>query len=112
MGLLGVWGAQGGQKKIQTWSCGISNRRGEVKRSNIIKFRLPCQFLGFLYQFLCAFLQIKYCKHIEQNFDSVAGVMTQGFGLGRAGWIKNFSVGIRDGTPSTAHSGSNLFSMY
>ena len=34
--------------------------------------------LRFLYQSLCAFLQIKYCKHIEQNFDSAAGVMTQG----------------------------------
>ena len=68
--------------------------------------------LGFLYHFLCAFLQIKYCKHIEQNFDSVAEVMTQGWDLGGAGWIKNFSVRICDGTPSIVHSSSNLFSMY
>ena len=25
---LGRWGCPGGQKKFQTWSCGISNRRG------------------------------------------------------------------------------------
>ena len=25
-------------------------------------------------------------------------------GLGGAGWVKNFSVGICDGAPSTAHS--------
>ena len=24
--------------------------------------------------------------------------------LGGVGWVKNFSVGIRDGAPSTAHS--------
>ena len=33
--------------------------------------------LRFLYQTLCAFLQIKDTKHIEQNFHSVAGVMPQ-----------------------------------
>ena len=32
---------------------------GEVKRSNIIKFQLPCQFQRLLYQTLCVFLQIK-----------------------------------------------------
>ena len=31
---------------------------------------------------LCAFLQIKYCKHTEQNFDSVIEVMAQGWDLG------------------------------
>ena len=35
-----------------------------------------------------------------------------GVGLGGAGWIKNFSLGICDGTPSTVHSSSNVFSMY
>ena len=39
-------------------------------------------FLRFLYQTLCAFLQIKDRKHIEQNFHSVAGVMSQGWDLG------------------------------
>ena len=71
-----------GSKKciFQAWSCGISNRQGwqaehnaskifilgsnwwpwgEVKRSNIIKFHLPCQFQRFLYQTLCLFSQIK-----------------------------------------------------
>ena len=73
-GTLGRWGCPGGQKKFffQTWSCGISNRRGwwaeenarspvypRVKlvtlgwgqRSNIIKFRLPCQFQRFYTKF-------------------------------------------------------------
>ena len=46
------------------------------------------------YQFLCAFLQIKYCKHIEQNFDSVAGVMTQGWDLGVLGGSKTSAWGF------------------
>ena len=50
--------------------------------------------LRFLYQFLCAFLQIKYCKHIEQNFDSDAGVMTQGWDLGVLGGSKTSAWGF------------------
>ena len=47
--------------------------------------------LRFLYQNLCAFLQIKDRKHIEQNFHSVAITRV---GLQGAGWVKNFSLGI------------------
>ena len=50
-------------------------------RSNIIKFRLPCQFQRFLYQTLCVFSQIKDRKHIEHNFHSVAGARPQWWGL-------------------------------
>ena len=71
-------------------------------RSNIIKFGLPCLFLIFLYQTLCAFLQIKDRKHIEQNLHSVAGGCPRG-GTWEGWWVKNFSVRICDGTPSTAH---------
>ena len=46
-------------------------------------------------------------KYIEQNFYSVAGVMPQGWDLGCWG-VKNFSMGICDGAPSTVHS-SSLF---
>ena len=49
------------------------------------------------------FSLIKDRKHIEQNFHSVAGIMRQGWDLGVLG-VKNFSVGICDGAPSTAHS--------
>ena len=42
-------------------------------------------------------------KYIEQNFYSIAGFMSQGWDLGVLG-VKNFSVGICDGAPSTAHS--------
>ena len=49
--------------------------------------------LRFLYQTLCAFLQIKDRKHIEQNFHSVAGVMPQGR-LGGAGWSKTLAWGF------------------
>ena len=78
---LGRWGCRGCQKFIfQTWSCGMSNQRGwpaeqnaskifilgsnwwplgEVKRSNIIKFRLTCQFERFLYQTLCVLYKWK-----------------------------------------------------
>ena len=38
--------------------------------------------LRFLFQTLCAFLQIKDRKHIEQNFHFVAGFMPQEWDLG------------------------------
>ena len=96
------WGCPGGQKKIffkhvhvayQIEGDEEQNRMqvkfhprvklvslGEVKRSNIIRFLLPCQFQRFLYQILCVFSQIKDRKHIEQNFHSVARVMPRGAG--------------------------------
>ena len=74
---------------FQIWSCGISIQRGWRAEQNASKiFNLgwgkkvkyhsiltTMSILRFLYQFLCAFLQIKDRKHIEQNFHSVAGVM-------------------------------------
>ena len=48
-------------------------------------------------------LKIKYRKHIEQNFHSVAKVMPR-VGTSGCGGVKNFSVGICDGAPSTARS--------
>ena len=51
-------------------------------------------FQRSLYQTLCAFLQIKERKHIEQNFHSVAGVMPQGLGLGGAGGSKTLAWGF------------------
>ena len=54
------------------------------------------------------FSQIKDRKHIEQNFHSVAGVMPRG-GTWGAGGIKNFSLGVWDGAPSTAHSSHNFY---
>ena len=56
---------------------------------------------------LCVFLQIKDRNYIEQNFHSVGRIMSQGWDLGVLG-VKNFSVGIRDGAPSTARSGIDL----
>ena len=55
---------------------------GGIKRSNIIKFQLQSQFKRFLYQTLCVFSKIKYIKHIEQDFHSVAWVMPKGWDLG------------------------------
>ena len=54
---------------------------------------------------LCVFSHNKDRKHIEQNFHSVARVMPR-VGLVGAGGVKNFSVGICDGAPSTARSSS------
>ena len=48
------------------------------KRSNIIKFQLPCQFQRFLYQTLCVVSQMKDTKHIRR-------VMPQGSDLGGLG---------------------------
>ena len=58
----------------------------------------------FIPNSLCVFSQIKDRKHIEQNFHSVARVMRQGWDLWVLGGVKNFSVGICDGAPSTARS--------
>ena len=49
------------------------------------------------------FSQIKDRKHIEQNFHSVAKVMPR-VGLRGAEGVKNYSVEICDGAPSTARS--------
>ena len=63
---------------------------------------------NFIYQTLRVFSQTKDRKHIEQNFHSVAGIIPQGWDSrvlgGGGGGVKNFSVVICDGAPSTAHS--------
>ena len=79
---------------------------GEVKWSNIMKFQLLSQFQRCLYETVCVFSQIKDRKHIERNFHSVAWVMHQRWVLGVLG-VKNFSLGICNGAPSTARS-SNI----
>ena len=81
-------------------------------RSNIIKFRLHCQILRFLYQTLCAFLQIKDRKHIEKNFHSVARIMPHWWDLGVLGGSQNFSVGICNGAHLTAHSSFFIIYMH
>ena len=58
-------------------------------------------FKVFLIPNLYVFPRIKYIKHIEWNFHSVAWVIPQGWDFGVL-WVKNFSVGICDGAPSTA----------
>ena len=55
------------------------------------------------------FSQIKDRKHIEQNFHSVAKVVPRGGTAGCWG-VKNFSVGICEGDPSTACSSMNFWS--
>ena len=57
------------------------------------------------------FSQIKDRKHIEQNFHSVAKVMPRD-GTGGAGGVKNFSVGICDGAPSTARSSLSFVNKF
>ena len=57
---------------------------------------------------MSVFSQIKDSKHIVQNFQFVAKVMPQ-VGLRGAGGVKNFSVGICDGAPSTARSSFILY---
>ena len=47
--------------------------------------------------------QIKDIKHVVRNFHFVAWVMPQVWDLWMLG-VKNFSVGIWDGAPSTARS--------
>ena len=66
--------------------------KGQIK----LNFGYHVNF-NFLYQTLRVFSQIKDRKH----FHSVAGIMPEGWDLGVLG-VKNFSVGICDGAPSTA----------
>ena len=61
----------------------------------------------FIPNSLCVFSQIKARKYIKKNFHSVARVMPR-VGLVGAGGVKNFSLGICDGTPSTARSSISL----
>ena len=63
--------------------------------------------LRFLFQTLSTFLKIKDRKHIEQNYQSVAGVMPQVCDLGCLVG-KKLSIGICDGDSSTAHSSLSL----
>ena len=51
---------------------------GEVKRSNIIKFRLPCRFQRCLYQTLCVFSQINDSKTLNRIFVLLAGSCPRG----------------------------------
>ena len=59
--------------------------------------------IDFLYQILCVFSQIK----IESILNRIFILLPRscpGVGLRGAGGVKNFSRGICDGAPSTAHS--------
>ena len=52
---------------------------GEVKRSNIIKFRLPCRFQRCLYhQTLCVFSQINDSKTLNRIFVLLPGSCPRG----------------------------------
>ena len=53
--------------------------------SNIIKFRLQCQFQRFLNQTLCVFSQMKDTKHIRWDFHSVTWFMPQRWDFGELG---------------------------
>ena len=63
----------------------------------------------FLYQTLCAFLQILDKNILNRIFILLLGSCPRD-GTWGAGRVKNFSVEICDGVPSTAHS-SLLFYM-
>ena len=76
-----------------------------------LNYSYKVNFKDFLYQTLCVLPQIKDRTHIELNFHSVVGIMPQWWDLGMlgVGGVKNFSVGICDGAPSTARSSLYLF---
>ena len=56
---------------------------------------------------MCVFSQIKDRKHIELNFHSVAGIISQGWDL-RVLVGQKLRVGICDGASTTAHSSFSL----
>ena len=100
---------------FQTWSCGISNRRGwqaeqnaskcfilgsnwwpwgEVKRSNNIKFWITYPFQRFLYQTLCVCSHKWKIQNISDRIFSVTFVMPQGWDFGALGvpWGPFFQI--------------------
>ena len=58
---------------------------GEVKRSNIIKFQLPCQFQRLLFQTLCVFSQNERYKIYHMGFSFSRLGHAPGVGLRGAG---------------------------
>ena len=90
------------QNKMQVTFSSLG-QTGDLGAKSKGQISLKCQFQRFSYQTLFVFSQIKDRKNIEQNLHSVAKVMPR-VGLRGAGGVKNFSVGICDGAPSTAHS--------
>ena len=105
---FGALGVPRGSFFFQTWSCGISNRRGwraglnashifirgsnwwpwcEVKRSNIINMSFTCQFQRVLYQIVCVFSQIKDKKILNRIFILLPGCCPR-VGLGVLGRVK------------------------
>ena len=85
--------------QVQFSSLGQTGDRGVMSKGQIsLNFYYHVNSKIFIPNFVCV-LTNKDRKHIAQNFDSVAGV-----GLGGAGLVKNLSMGICDGAPSTAHS--------
>ena len=65
--------------------------RSKVQISLNIDYHVNSQIL---YQSLCAFLQIKDRKHIEQNFHSAARVISQGWDMGVLGGSKTLAWGF------------------
>ena len=54
-----------------------------------ISFDFNYKVSKILYLTLCMFSQMKYTKHMIQDFHSVAWVMPQGWGTGAAQGLKN-----------------------
>ena len=72
----------------------------------MVTYQLQSQFQRFLYQTLCELSQIKDIKHIERKFHSVPWVMSKWWDLGVLG-VKNLSMGICDGAPTTVSLNDN-----
>ena len=81
------WGQNSAPRDWQKIPCW-----GEVKRSNIIKFQLPCQFQVFLYQTLCVFSQIKESVS-NRFFILLLGSCPRGGTLG-CWWSKTLAWGF------------------
>ena len=114
MGLWGTGGAQGVKKKFNyghvAYQINGNDKQNRMQvtfsswgqtgdlgaRSNIINMSMS---KIFILNSLCVFSQIKDRKHIEQIFILLPGSCPRVLG-----GVKNFSVCICDGAPSTARS--------
>ena len=89
------------QVKFSSW--GQADDLGARSKGQI---SFTCQFQRFLYQTLCVLSHIKI-ENILNRIFILLPRSCPGMGLRGAGGVKNFSVGICDGAPSTAHFSSD-----
>ena len=80
--------------------------RGQKVKYHLISITNSISMI-FIPNFVCVLTNERY-KTYQTGFSFCCLGHAPGVGLEGAGWVKNFSVGICDGAPLTAHSSFSL----